>query len=64
MEKEETELETKQGSICHSTKAYLFLKEQFVFFDYSRPTLYFIVDYIAMICLFASVGYFTTRMLQ
>ena len=49
--------------VHRNISAYLFLKEQFVFFDYSQPTLYFIADYAAMICLFSSVGYFMTRML-
>ncbi len=36
---------------------YMFLKSAFVFFDYGEPRLYFFFDYIAMMLLFAWLGY-------
>lgn len=33
--------------------SYLFLKNQFVFFDFAQPKLWFFVDFASMICLFA-----------
>lgn len=35
---------------------YLFLKSEFVFFDFSEPLLMFFVDYIAMMILFGFIG--------
>ena len=35
---------------------YMFLKSAFVFFDYSEPRVYFFLDYIAMMILFAFVA--------
>jgi len=37
--------------------AYLFLRLPFAFFDYSEPRLFFFADYLAVIVLFALVGY-------
>ena len=36
--------------------SYLFLKNQFVFFDFGQPRLWFFADFASMICLFACVG--------
>ena len=36
--------------------SYLFLKNQFVFFDFEQSRLCFLVDYASMICLFACIG--------
>ena len=36
---------------------YLLLKSQFVFFDHTEPVVYFLIDYIAIMWLFATVGY-------
>ena len=36
---------------------YMFMKSAFVFFDYSEPRVYFFLDYIAMMILFAFAGY-------
>lgn len=44
--------------------AYLFLKNQFVFFDYSQPVLYFVADYIAVMYLFAALGYWIAKWLR
>ncbi len=36
--------------------SYLFLKNQFVFFDFGEPRLRFMADYASMMCLFACIG--------
>lgn len=36
--------------------SYLFLKNQFVFFDFGQPKLWFFADFTSMICRFACVG--------
>lgn len=35
---------------------YMFLREQFVFFDYDEPMILFFADYLAMIVLFMTLG--------
>ena len=37
--------------------AYLFLKLPFAFFDYSEPRVFFLADYLAVMILFAMLGY-------
>ena len=36
--------------------SYLFLKNQFVFFDFEQSRLHFLADYVSMMCLFACIG--------
>ncbi len=36
---------------------YLFLKTQFIFFDYSEKPLFYLIDMISIMVLFATVGY-------
>lgn len=43
---------------------YLFLKSQFVFFDFSQPPAQFFAEYLAMMILFAAVSYYLGRALQ
>lgn len=43
---------------------YLLLKSHFVFFDYTKPVIYFLRDYLAVMCLFVFVGYWMTRWLK
>ena len=43
---------------------YLFLKSEFVFFDYAQPPVQFFTEYLAMMGLFAAAGYYLGRMLQ
>lgn len=43
---------------------YLFLKSQFVFFDFSQPPAQFFAEYLAMMGLFAAVSYYLGRALQ
>ena len=42
---------------------HLFLRLHFVFIDYEEPLAKFFVDYLAIMCLFASVGYYFSRIL-
>ena len=43
---------------------YLFLKTQFVFFDFSKPIILFVFDYISMMILFGAVGYYISKQLR
>ena len=36
----------------------MFLKKHFVFFDYTEPLVFFMLDYIAVMGLFIAVGYY------
>lgn len=38
--------------------SYMFLKKHFVFFDYTEPLIFFMLDYIAVMGLFIAVGYY------
>lgn len=40
--------------------SYLFLQNQFVFFDFSEPIYLFLADYLSVMCLFAGVGYYVS----
>lgn len=42
---------------------YMFLKTQFVFLDYGEPIIFFLLDYLAIMALFAILGYYTTKIL-
>jgi len=43
---------------------YMFLKIRFVFLDFSEPLIFFIVDYISIMLLFAFIGYYLLQLLQ
>ena len=40
---------------------YMFLKTVFVFFDTSRPFVFFYLDYLAVMLLFMTLGYLTMK---
>ena len=42
---------------------YLFLRTQFVFIDFSKPMALVLLDYLAIIALFAMVGYCTSKLI-
>jgi hypothetical protein len=44
--------------------SYLLLKKRFVFFDFDEPLILFFADYLAIMGLFACVGYYALNMLQ
>lgn len=43
---------------------YMLLKTQFVFFDYSEPVLRFMLDYVTIIVLFGTVGYYVAKLFR
>ena len=43
---------------------YMFLKSQFVFFNYEEPLIYFLLDYIAIMILFACLGHYLMLILK
>lgn len=38
--------------------SYMILKNQFVFFDFDEPIIFFILDYVSVMCLFAALGHY------
>lgn len=44
--------------------SYMFLKNQFVFFDYGEPLILFLFDYIAVMGLFVFIGHYLSRWLS
>lgn len=43
---------------------YMFLRNQYVFFDFSEPIVYFLLDYIAVMGLFVWLGYYIIKFLS
>ena len=41
---------------------YMFLLTEFVFFDFDEPIIFFFLDYIAVMILFAGLGYFIMKL--
>ena len=44
--------------------AYMTLRSQFVFFDYSEPRLFFFADYLAIMVLFVTLGHLIGKWLK
>ncbi|WP_094606163.1 hypothetical protein SPSIL_039990 [Sporomusa silvacetica DSM 10669] len=44
--------------------SYLFLQNQFVFFDFNEPLNAFFADYLAIMGLFACIGYYVSKLLR
>lgn len=42
---------------------YMFLKNQFVFFDFSEPLILFFIDYLEIMVLFIFVGYYFSKLI-
>ena len=49
--------------ITRKISDYMILKTQFVFFDFNEPIMRFLMDYVAMIVLFATLGYYLSKLL-
>ena len=49
--------------ITRQISDYMLLKTQFVFFDFNEPVMRFLMDYAAMIVLFATLGYYLSTLL-
>lgn len=43
--------------------SYITLKMQFVFFDYSEPVIFYVIDLTAIMILMGSVGYYIQKLL-
>ena len=50
--------------ICRRFADYMFLKVPFVFFDFNEPIIYFMLDYTAIMLLFAFAGYCLLKLLK
>lgn len=44
--------------------SYLFLQNEFVFFDFNDPLIAFFADYLAIMGLFAGIGYYVSKLLR
>lgn len=44
--------------------SYLFLRNQFAFLDFSQPLLFFVIDYISVMALFAMAGHYSAKLLK
>ena len=50
--------------ITREIGSYMFLKNEFVFFDFDEPLVFFIIDYIAVMGLFVFVGHYLSTVLK
>ena len=50
--------------VKHKISSYLFLRTQFVFIDFSQPVALVLLDYLAIIALFAMVGYCISKVIN
>lgn len=52
------------GFLKHDIVSYLFLRSLFVFFDGSQPLWLFLIEYLAIMCLWAQIACYLARGLQ
>lgn len=50
--------------ITRNIAEYMFLKNQFVFFDFNEPFILFIIDSIAIMGLFVFAGYYAVKLIK
>lgn len=43
---------------------YLLLRSHFVFYNYSEPVIFFLIDYLSVMALFTLIGYYVSQMLK
>ena len=43
---------------------YMLLRTMFVFFDFSEPLIFFLLDYIAAMCLFVFIGHYISKVIK
>ena len=43
---------------------YMLLRTMFVFFDFSEPLIFFLLDYIATMCLFVFIGHYISKVIK
>lgn len=48
--------------VARQMAEYMFVKNQFVFFDFDEPIIFFLMDYVAMMGLFAVAGYYISKL--
>ena len=48
----------------HNLLSYMFVKNQFVFFDMQQPLISFLAEYLAMMVLWACLSYYLSRGIQ
>ena len=53
-----------QAFVKNEIGSYLFLRTQFVFVDFSQPVVLVLLDYLAIIALFAMVGYCISKVIN
>lgn len=44
--------------------SYLFLKNEFVFFNFEEPLIFFFLDYLAVMALFVCIGHYAAQLLR
>ena len=49
--------------ITRQISDYMLFKTQFAFFNFNEPIIRFLMDYVAMIVLFATLGYYLSKLL-
>lgn len=49
--------------VQRSFSEYMLMRSEFVFFDFSEPLIFFYLDYLAIMALFAFVGYYAVKLL-
>lgn len=50
--------------VARDIASYMFLRIQFVFFDFEEPLIFFLLDYVAAMGLFVFVGYYLAEFLK
>lgn len=50
--------------VKHDVGSYMLQRVQFAFFDYEEPLAFFILDYMAVMALFAGMGYYLSKWLR
>ena len=50
--------------VKNKISSYLFLRTQFVFIDFSQPVVLALLDYLAIVALFAVVGYYISKLIK
>ena len=43
---------------------YLLLRSHFVFYDYSEPVIFFLIDYLSVMALFTLIGYYLSQVIR
>lgn len=49
--------------VRRDVSGYMLLRTEFVFYDFSEPFAFFFLDYLAVMVLFAILGYYAAKLL-